>query len=121
MIKVESTLCISHEELINTFIRACELDDLVVQHDKMKVNSQLHDVLSFQCNNPETESKITFMSIRHSGFLNMLDDYLLRCGVPPDALQPASYHRQLQSERESEQTEQFMESYRLRPRPPAHP
>jgi hypothetical protein len=29
----------------------------------------------------ELENTISFLSLRHCGFLNMLDDFLLRCGV----------------------------------------
>lgn len=31
----------------------------------------------------ETDTAITFMSIRHLGFQNMLHDYLIRCGIDP--------------------------------------
>lgn len=109
MIEIDSKLCISHRALIETFIDACELHDLRIVERKVVIGDKEHSMLSFYCDNPATESTMAFMALRHHGFLNMLDDYLLKCGVPYDSLQPASYQRQLQEDREAEVNEKFME------------
>lgn len=35
----------------------------------------------------DTAMSITFMSVRHLGFENMLCDYLIRCGIPTELIQ----------------------------------
>jgi hypothetical protein len=75
----------------------------------MEVRGRHHRIIHLKITSEDSTIALTFMGLRHCSVLNMLDDYLLRCGVANDALQPASYHRQLQEEREARQNEEFLE------------
>jgi hypothetical protein len=105
---IKTKLDIEHLELIKIFLKANELVGVVITEELWEVNGRFHMVLQLESTCDLTSTAITFLGIRHSGVLNMFDDYLIKCGVPVDALQPKSYHRQMQEERESEVTEDFM-------------
>ena len=36
--------------------------------------------------NSDTEVTLTFMALRHSGIPNMLEDYLMKCGIDPQMI-----------------------------------
>lgn len=98
-----------HRSLIHTFILANELDGIYVEESSTEIRGNYHKVLALRCESEDSQIKLTFMGLRHSGILNMLDDYLLKCGIKWDALKPASYMRQLQNEKEYVQNEKFLE------------
>ena len=52
--------------------------------------TRVYATLVFQ-DDSETAEKITFMSYIHSGFENMLCDYLIRCGVSANQISIGSY------------------------------
>jgi len=106
---ITTDLCVSHEELIKIFLKANILEDVVVQHVDWEVRGRTHRVLELRTDNEETGLQFTFMGVKHSGILNMFDDYLLKCGVGQTELKPKTWHRQLQEEKEAEQTRKFME------------
>ncbi len=107
--KIETRLDIAHVELIKIFLEANELVGVVIKEATMEVRGRHHMVIHLESTYEPTAIALTFMGVRHCGVLNMLDDYLLKCGVPLDALQPKSYHRQLQEEKEQKQNEDFVE------------
>lgn len=105
---VNTTLDVAHLELIKIFIKANDLTGIIIKEVPWEVNGRFHMVLQLESTYEPSAEALTFLGFRHCGVLNMLDDYLLKCGVAPDALQPKSYHRQLQEEREQKVTEEFM-------------
>ena len=106
---IDTQLDVEHLELIKIFIDANELVGIVIRQVPMEYNKRHHMVLQLESTHDLTSEKLTFMGYRHSGVLNMFDDYLLKCGVPHDALKPKSYYRQLQEEQEEEINEDFLE------------
>lgn len=78
-VEVNTNISTGYLTLIDAFAKAnnlqlkfsevCEGAD----HPKLKITYD---------ENSETALQITFMSIRHLGFENMLCDYLNRCGIP---------------------------------------
>lgn len=106
---IDTQLDVDHLELIKIFIDANELVGVVIKQVPMTYNGRHHMVLQLESTYDLASEKLTFMGYRHSGVLNMLDDYLLKCGVPYDALKPKSYYRQLQEEQEEEINEDFLE------------
>lgn len=107
---IETMLSTDHIELIKIFIDANELRGMTVLEAKVDIRGTNHSFIHLACHDEDTMEKITFMSLRHSGFLNMFDDYLMKCGVTHNELNPATYRRQLQKEREDETTRIFMKN-----------
>jgi len=105
---IDTRLDIAHIELIKIFLKANDLVGVEINEVPMEVNGRFHMVIQLESKYEPTSHSLTFMGLRHCGILNMLDDFLLKCGVLHDALQPKSYHRQLQEEKEQEQNEEFM-------------
>lgn len=76
---VDTTISTGYLTLIDAFAKANNLElrfsEVIegVPHPKLRIT---YDA------NSETAFQITFMSIRHLGFENMLCDYLIKCGVP---------------------------------------
>lgn len=105
---IRTQISLDHIELIKIFIKANELDNMVAVPYKFEVSGKSHHAIELQITNESTEEKLSIMSMRNSGVSNMLDDFLLKCGVPVDAINPKSIHRQLQDEREKEINEKFI-------------
>jgi hypothetical protein len=105
---INTKLDIAHKELIKIFLKANELDAVTISEEPLGINGRLHMVIGLKCTHEPTAEALTFMGLRHCGVLNMLDDYLLKCGVFPDALQPVSINRQIQEEREQRLNEDFL-------------
>lgn len=107
---LRTLLSTDHLELIKVFVEANELHDTIVMEVAETIRGIEHCFLHLKCDNLETETKLSYMGFRHCGVLNMLDDYLLKCGVPVNALQPKSFNRQLQNEKEEETNRKFLDS-----------
>ena len=106
---VNTQLDIVHLELIKIFIKANDLVGIVIREYPVEVRGRFHMCLQLESTFEDTSIALTFMGVVHCGVLNMLDDYLIKCGVLTDALKPASIHRQMQEERESKSNEEFIE------------
>jgi len=79
---IKTQLPVMHIDLVKIFLDANKLD-IEVSH----YTSGYHNLISLEyAVNEELENKMTYMSIKHSGFLNMIDDFLLKCGVYPEHL-----------------------------------
>jgi len=74
---VETNISWGFLSLIETFFQA---NKLTVSY-KARGISEKKITLEYE-ENSETAMSITFMSVRHLGFENMLCDYLKRCGIP---------------------------------------
>ena len=75
---VNTNISWGYLELLKTFFKANELD--IICKERSAPAGTL-TTLSYD-DNSDTAYKITFMSIRHLGFENMLCDYLIRCDIP---------------------------------------
>jgi hypothetical protein len=107
---IETELDPAHLELMRIFFKANDLRGIIVHNKKVMIRGVEHTFLHFETDFEETELKLTFMALRHAGIRNMFDDFLLKCSIPVDALQPKSFHQQLQAEREAKQNEEFMDN-----------
>jgi len=94
MTVIQTDLSIVHIELIKIFFQANELPNVIVRESDKQMGLFYHKVIEIEYNDDDTSSAIIYMSMRHSGFKNMLDDYLLKCGVSPWELQPATIREQ---------------------------
>lgn len=75
---VDSKISYGHIALIETFFKANELEVRCI-----KKTGGVYDHITFEYeDDSETCMSITFLSMKHLGFENMLVDYLQRCGVP---------------------------------------
>jgi hypothetical protein len=108
---IDTQLDVAHKELIIIFLKANELVGVVIKEVPVEIRGRFHMMLQLESTYEPTSEILTFMGFKHCGVLNMFDDYLLKCGVGPDELQPKSYHRQLQEEKEHAVTEEFMKQF----------
>src|ERR1035437_4305109 len=79
---VNTNISYGYHTLIETFFNANDLD---VKIQDMTAYPYGKIILEYD-ENSETAYGITFMSIRHLGFENMLCDYLIRCGIMPSMI-----------------------------------
>lgn len=79
MTRVNTQISFGYAELIKTFCKANELD--VSIEERIDQNSVSNYITAVYEDNSDTAFSITFMSVRHLGFENMLCDYLIKCGV----------------------------------------
>lgn len=105
---IDTEIDIAHIELIKIFIKANDLVGIVITEAPHEVRGRFHMCLQLESTFEDTSVALTLMGVRHCGVKNMLDDYLLRCGIQPDAIRPKSMHRQLQEEREGEINKNFL-------------
>jgi len=105
---IQTEIDVAHLELIKIFIKANELVGVVIKETPFEIRGRFHMGLQLESIYEPTSETFTFMGFRHCGILNMFDDYLLKCGIPCDAIKPKSYHRQLQEEKEAGSNASFM-------------
>ncbi len=93
-VETKSRILNSHLELVKIFFDANDLKDVYITtynetHFEDTEDEITYTLLSFSFY-PETDTaeQITFMSMRHAGFLNMVNHYLLKCGVSILDLEP---------------------------------
>jgi hypothetical protein len=79
---VNTQISYGYASLIETFFKANELDVII---EDMRAYPYGKIVLHYE-DDSETACSITFMSIRHLGFENMLCDYLIKCGISPSLI-----------------------------------
>ncbi len=84
---VNTHISYGHLRLINLFFKANELEVAVDEPLDNTDNFRAveHMVLRYE-DDSDTALKITFMSMRHLGFENMLCDYLIKCGVDKSSI-----------------------------------
>jgi len=81
MTTVNTQISDGYIELIKIFFNANELDVAIEEYKHTETDLTFLR-LSYE-ENSDTAYQITFMSVRHLGFENMLCDYLIRCGISP--------------------------------------
>ena len=77
---INSNISYGYVTLIDAFAKA---NNLELELSEIKEMGEVFPKIriSYQ-EDSDTAYQITFMSMRHLGFENMLCDYLIRCGVP---------------------------------------
>lgn len=77
----------SHMELIKIFFKANGMNATVVEYTDIENYGFSNMIRIFL--DDDSMVQATFMATRHAGFQNMLDDYLIKCGVAPHRLHVA--------------------------------
>lgn len=77
---IDTIISYGFHDLLEIFFKANDLDVKCLLNEKNNSTSIEYD------NNSETAYRITYMSIRHLGFENMLCDYIIRCGYPSNLI-----------------------------------
>lgn len=93
MTTMVTDISIEYMSLIDVFFQANDMSDIDVHELEIDINGYKHKVIAVSFND-DNELKISIMSLRHSGFKNMLEDYLLKCGINVHLLQPHSIRSQ---------------------------
>lgn len=98
---MQTSISVRHLPLITIFFEANELTDLGIKLDIIDVPEELPYTVTddgeiryfafpttksyigytYDEDNSEQTSKLMVLGLKHAGFNNMLDDYLIRCGV----------------------------------------
>ena len=78
MKNIDTNISAGYIPLIEEFCRANELVTVITQDDHGKAVPKIK--VSFE-EDSDTAMQITYMSMIHCGFENMLWDYLQRCGI----------------------------------------
>jgi len=85
---IKTEIAVLHKELIKVFFQANEIADAEVLEVLLEERNKEYPVLEIICHDPDSEHTLTFLGLRNCGIQNMLDDYLMRCGVPAREIQP---------------------------------
>ena len=102
----ETQISYGYKELIEVFAKA---NNLVLEFEKRDQAIPTRCYLNVLVEeNSETDLSITFMSVKHLGFENMLVDYLLRCGIEKPMIQVGSARQK----RNMEELDRAWEVYR---------
>jgi hypothetical protein len=75
---VNTQISYGYAELIKIFFKANELD----VHIQDMTAYPYGKIILHYVDGSDTAITITFMSMKHLGFENMLCDYLIKCGIP---------------------------------------
>jgi hypothetical protein len=110
---IQTNLSTDHLELIKIFFEANELPNVrIYAYDKqMGMFSHRMIEVSYDDQDGETGEKITYMSMVHAGFCNMLDDFLMKCGVDVWKLAPKTIKEQELKEKEEERDRKMQEQF----------
>lgn len=108
---ITTKLSYEHLELIKIFMEANELTGVIIRPADLEIRGIIHRVIELDSTDEDTSSKLTFMGLRHYGVLNMLDDFLLKCGVSPLNLNPSTIYKQEREEYEDILHAQFTQHF----------
>ena len=87
--EIRTELVQDHKALIEVFLKANELTSVKLQtYEKVEWDHTFHLLKLIYDNDSEDALKLSYMSLVHMGIPNMLDDFLLKCGVPVKTLNP---------------------------------
>jgi hypothetical protein len=79
---LETRISFGHESLLWTFFDANNLKVQIVRRKAHPVDK----IDLYYDEESDTAQELMFMGLVHSGIENMLDDYLIKCGVRPDLI-----------------------------------
>lgn len=80
--EVKTNISYGYLELIKVFAKANSLELIL---EPLGLPGQEKIKISYE-DGSDTSFSITFLSVRHLGFENMLWDYLIKCGVDPSLI-----------------------------------
>lgn len=84
---IESIISHGFQDLMETFFKANDLEVKCILREVYQEGYATKHLLTFEYeDNSPTALSITFMSMRHLGFENMLIDYLIRLGYSPSII-----------------------------------
>jgi hypothetical protein len=97
-----------HMALLEIFFKANKLENVKLSEYHRPYNGENHKYIEISWDdNSETGVQISFMSVVHMGFLNMLDDFLLKCGVDVQNIGAESFRVQKRREVEEQKQKEF--------------
>jgi hypothetical protein len=89
--EIETDILHEHSELIKIFLNANDLDGVRVESYDQDVNGILHLCIKLVIDSDDDSEKLTAMGLRNYGVKNMLDHFLLKCGISPFGLHARHY------------------------------
>jgi len=101
-----------HLEKIQIFLEANKLNDTKAEIDEVISGAWIHQTIQVCCNSHDDEVQLTFMAVIHAGISNMLDDYLMKCGVQNWELDAYSLRLEKEAIRAAELERQFQEHFK---------
>jgi len=113
---VKTSIGEQHLELIKIFFKANDLPMVEIHTHIKNIRGEDHFLiqLGWADEDEETASKITYMAIVHLGIQNMLDDYLMKCGVDVYSIPPPSIVKQEKREHAEKVDKEFNEHFNQR-------
>lgn len=86
--KVQTEILAYHQDFIQTFIEANELD-IKIEHYTREIGPVVYNMIELHYDEgSDTAYKISIMSLKNCGLRNMLEDFLIKCGISPFSLNP---------------------------------
>lgn len=89
--EIETDISSEHSNLIEIFFEANEMPGVSIEKYDQEINQVLHSCIKLVVRDDESAERLTAMGLRNYGVKNMLDHYLLRCGILPNELHPRYY------------------------------
>jgi len=87
--EIRTELVQDHKALIEVFLKANELQSVKIgTYEKVVWDHTFHLLKLTYDSDSEDALKLSYMSLVHMGIPNMLDDFLLKCGVDVSMLNP---------------------------------
>ncbi|HEY6435346.1 MAG TPA: hypothetical protein VIY47_02035, partial [Ignavibacteriaceae bacterium] len=103
--ELQTNISWGYVSLLDIFFKANELDISC----KMRKDGPTKEMVNLIYEEgSDTESAMTFLGIKHLGFKNMLDDYLIKCGIDPGFIS----HGRLAVKRDMKKLDQEWEEHR---------
>lgn len=97
--RIETNLKAEHIELVKIFFEANEMPDVVVSTYAKRIGLLEHILILLDYeDSSDAAYKISFMSFRNSGLINMLEDFLIKCNVSPFDLNPSESNERVTDE-----------------------
>ena len=84
---IKTNISFGYKDLLDIFFKANNLQVTCIECEREKDWGERHKLTGLEYEeNSDTELSITFMSMKHLGFENMLCDYLIKCGISPSLI-----------------------------------
>jgi hypothetical protein len=107
MRELQTHFGVEHSALLEIFFKANKLDVKISEYH-YRYNERNHKYIELVWDDTsETGVQISYMSMVHMGFLNMLDDFLLKCNVPVDNFGAETLRAQKRAEIEEQKQKEF--------------
>jgi hypothetical protein len=106
---IKTEIAVLHKELIKIFFQANNLVDTEILEVLYEENDKKYPVLEIVCHddNDDSTQMLTLLGLRNYGVQNMLDDFLIRCGVHPREIKPYNLVRDREDYEVNQKFEEF--------------